>query len=1318
MSEYNLGTASGRITIDGSAAEKGFEVVRAAAQTFFDQINDEVSRVKDLGANLQKSALVGAAGFGIAVKAASSFESRLSAVQAVSGATEDQMKAISAAALEIGGKTKFSATEAANAFEELVKAGISVDDALNGAADATAALAAAGEIALPRAAEIAASAMNNFNLTGKDMPRIADLIAGAANASAISVDEFASSLSQVGAVANLTGMSFDDTAVAIAEMGNAGIKGSDAGTSLKTMLMNLIPTTEKQVEEFQKLGLMSYDAAGAMEDMRAKGIEPLSDSYLDIRKAVSDYLEVTQGIPNDTKEMGKAVDEYLLKNGAMQNAFFDQEGNVKSLRDIQETLSDSTKNLTKEQKLQSLEILFGADAIRGAAVMADNGAAGYDKLAASMGKVTAADVSSTRMDNLAGDIEEFQGALETLLIRVGQVVTPIFRTIVQGASKVVDWFNELSDSTITLLTQMGLVGTVGAGIIGTFIQILAAAGPLLFIIIALRRVFAGFLVVKTALAGVTSLSGAFVALRAIAGTLLNTLFPFIPWVLRAVGLFKLLSGIFATVAAVLSGPVGIAIGILAGLVAIGTVLYNTWEPFKTLIDNLAGSISGVFNDAVLAAKDAWHGFIAGLADSGPIEQPMSAFETLGRGIREFLDSIQTGEVSTGGFIGVMQTLGAAVGEVWTALQQAGAVIGGAFMSAWAQVSGVFNSTLLPAIQNVGNVFMTQLLPALMDMSKTLWDALVPAVVGLWNALSPLVGVILQVVGAIVGGLFMALIGIATFLLGTVLPAIIQFAGPVLGFLISAIAAIAGFIIQYLITPFVNFIAFLVGTVIPAIFEFGSALITGIVDAFNKVVTFLGEVWTNISNFFSQLVNGATAAGDGAASGIGGFFTAVQGFFTSIWTAVTNFVAMIGAALANFFQPLVDGFNAVMTVVMPILAYFYQNFVTIFTAVAGVIGAFVTLILKLGAYLFQVFVFGLQQVMTFFQTIISTAFTAVSNFITTVMTAIQTTISNIWNAIVAVVSPIVAGLVTIVTAWWNNLVNNISTALNAIWQVVSAIWNAIVGFISPIVATIVNVVTNAWNRMMAVVGAIMSAIQARISAIWNAIVGFISPIVNRIVSIVTTAFNMARDQAIQITDGLRNGVQAGFDALMSFIGGVRDRITGFFSGAGTWLLNAGRQIIDGLVSGIQGALGGLQGMLEDITGMIPDWKGPPKRDKVLLEPAGEMIMQSLVNGFRHGIKDVYRTLNDLNTEIPLTMMTNGIPVNAYPVNATVDTQRLPVNATQIIKEESAPVPVAGDSTTINIEAVPTNHAAEVADTVNFALKKARRGGKYSGTKVGV
>lgn len=444
MADYNLGTARGVIEIEyrGDAATQAQRDLRQTGSA----AEDASRRTSRAGSQLAATGLVIAGGLAFAAKSAADFEARLSAVQAVSGASAEEMEQLREKSLQLGKDTAFSASESASAIEELVKAGLSVQDVMNGAADATVALAAAGEVSMPEAASIASNAMNQFGLAAQDLPKVADAIAGAANASAIDVGEFGMSLSQVGAVANLAGANFQDTATAIALMGNAGIKGSDAGTSLKSMLNNLQPTTEKATDLMQRLGLMTQDGT---------------------------------------------------------NKFYDQEGNLRSLADVSGLLSKSMEDLTKQQQQQALETIFGSDAIRAAAVLANQGADGFNNMADSMGKVTAADVAATRMDNLQGSIEQLKGSLETLMIVIGTPLLNGIRTVVDGLTSMLNIILDLpgpvlETGTMFLGLLSGLLILVGGflklrgAIMAMRAGLLLFTGPILLGVAAVAALVAAF----------------------------------------------------------------------------------------------------------------------------------------------------------------------------------------------------------------------------------------------------------------------------------------------------------------------------------------------------------------------------------------------------------------------------------------------------------------------------------------------------------------------------------------------------------------------------------------------------------------------------------------------------------------------------------------------------------------------------------------------------------------------------------------------------------------------------------------------------------
>jgi TP901 family phage tail tape measure protein len=351
--------------------------------------------------------------FGMAISKASEFEKQMSSVKSVMSPA-DVTKfggSLRNLAMEMGAKTSFSATQAAKGIEELVKAGVSMTDimsknGLSGALD----LAVAGELELADAAEIASTALNAFKKDGMNIRGAADILAGAANASATSVKELKFSLAAVGAVASGAGLSFKDTNTALAVLAQNGLKGSDAGTSLKTMLMNLSPKTKQATDEMRRLGLMA-------------------------------------------------------SNG--QVAFFNAKGEVKSMAEISGVLKNSLKNLNPKQQGDALEKLFGSDAIRAGNIFLKEGAEGINKMAAEMDKIKVANVAKEKLNNFAGAVTMLGGTMETIAIQIGSLFLPTLTWLVQSVDSVIGSFSAIADTpmgkTIALLTAAVGLLAVGLG---------------------------------------------------------------------------------------------------------------------------------------------------------------------------------------------------------------------------------------------------------------------------------------------------------------------------------------------------------------------------------------------------------------------------------------------------------------------------------------------------------------------------------------------------------------------------------------------------------------------------------------------------------------------------------------------------------------------------------------------------------------------------------------------------------------------------------------------------------------------------------------
>jgi TP901 family phage tail tape measure protein len=323
------------------------------------------------------------AGLSVAATAVSSFqkamdfEAQLSSIQALTGATGAEMADMSKLALSMGADTKYSALEAAKGIEELLKAGIEPAAVQAGGLEAALNLATAGGLDLASASEIMSTALNAYKKDAMTAAEASNILAGTANASATGVEDLKQSLSAVSAVAAGFGMTFRDTNAAMGLFANSGVKGSDAGTSLKTMLQNLQPGTKDQIALFNKLGITTKGAA---------------------------------------------------------NKFFTAEGKLKSLDKISGVLSTSLKDLTDMQRQAALEAMFGTDAVRAGTILYNEGADGVNKFYDAMSTVTALDVAKKKMDNAKGAVEQFSGAIETLQISALMPTMPLIKKMADAAS--------------------------------------------------------------------------------------------------------------------------------------------------------------------------------------------------------------------------------------------------------------------------------------------------------------------------------------------------------------------------------------------------------------------------------------------------------------------------------------------------------------------------------------------------------------------------------------------------------------------------------------------------------------------------------------------------------------------------------------------------------------------------------------------------------------------------------------------------------------------------------------------------------------------
>ncbi len=369
-----------------------------------------------------------AAGIGLAVtgiglvslRAAGNFQQSMNILQAVSGATAGQMNLLDKEAIALGADFKLpnvSAKDAADAMQELAKGGLSVNQIL-GATRGTLQLGLAANIGFADSATIVARALSAFSLSGKSATTVADLFTATANKSTADMTDVALGFQMASAQFAGTGHTIDELTTSLGLMANAGVVGSDAGTSLKTMINRLTAPTQKASDLMKDLGIQVYDSSG----------------------------------------------------------------NMKSMPDIITELNDAMDGMSQKQKNAALYTIFGSDAIRAARIQMKAGTKGWMAFHDQITKGGEAQkFAEARTKGFNGALQAFGSAAETLAIQLGTALLPAATSVVRAMSrfvaaidpnKVIGFFSAISGGVkfiYNLITGVPILTALVAGLTAAFI---------------------------------------------------------------------------------------------------------------------------------------------------------------------------------------------------------------------------------------------------------------------------------------------------------------------------------------------------------------------------------------------------------------------------------------------------------------------------------------------------------------------------------------------------------------------------------------------------------------------------------------------------------------------------------------------------------------------------------------------------------------------------------------------------------------------------------------------------------------------------------
>lgn len=547
--------------------------------------------------------IVGA--FGAAVKTTMDFDSQMSKVKAISGATGQEFQQLRDKAREMGEDTKFSATEAGQAFEYMGMAGWKTEQMMAGIPAILNLAAAAGE-ELGTTSDIVTDALTAFGLKAEDASRFADVLAAASTNSNTNVSMLGESFKYAAAPAGALGYSIEDVAVALGLMANSGIKADMAGTSLRNMFQRMAKPTKESAMAMERLGLELYDEQGQMYTLR-QVMDQLRKGFTNINISVEDYDAALDQLDADLEAGNLTQNKYEKALEELNLQAFGAEGAEKARAAAMLGGARAMSGLlaianTSESEYQKLTEAIDSSS-QSFARLADGSVVPLNEALASGAEVLetyegqAAAMAATMQDNLGGDLTILKSKLSELAISFGDLLMPTIRKAVDGVQKFVDKLNALDDSQKEQIIKIA--------------AIVAAIGPALLII---GKIVSGV--------------GSVIAVGGKVLTLVG----------QAVTHFGGLSGVLAA----LTSPIGLIIAAVAALGAAFAYLFVTNEDFR----NSVMEVVGVLKDNLANAMNTIKPIVEELKES--FKAMMTALEPAFEFLFKFLAGIASGIINAVG----------------------------------------------------------------------------------------------------------------------------------------------------------------------------------------------------------------------------------------------------------------------------------------------------------------------------------------------------------------------------------------------------------------------------------------------------------------------------------------------------------------------------------------------------------------------------------------------------------------------------------------------------------------------------------------------
>ena len=875
------------------------------ARQKFDEYAEKAGKVgqavQTAGQHMMKvtTAIGGVAAASVTV--AANFEQQMSKVQAISGATAEDTDRLTESARQWGRDTKYSATEAGEAFEYMALAGWKTDDMLEGIGGILN-LAAASAMDLGTASDIVTDYLTAFGLSAKDAGKFADEMAYAMSHSNTTTEALGEAYKNCAATAASMGYSVEETTAVLMTMANAGVRGGEAGTALNAIMTRLATDTKGCATELSKYGVEVYDAQGNMNSL-------------------SSILTGVRGVWNNLTDEQQAN---LAKTIAGTNQF-------SALQTIMSGLSDEAiaSGMSFSDYSEALQNCDG----------------------------TASDMAATMQDNLLGRLTQLKSKLEDVGITIGNSLMPFMEKAVAKIGELADKFASLSpQQQETILKIAGVVAALGPllTITGKAITVSGqiskgvgkVVGKLAEMGTTAGGATGGMSVLKGALTAITSPVG--IAIAAIAGitavvvTLwktnedfrnkiteiwnriksvftefgqhitdkLNSLgfdFENFGEVVKAIWegfcnvLAPIIEGVFNNIAIFIETTLNVITGVFDFFVslftgdwqgcwdAVKSIFESVWNGLKEYIGNILNTIKGVadaflglfgtswdevWNSIKTTFENIWNGIVSFF--SGILDGIVNTVTTVWTAISTTISDVLTGIWNT--FSNIFTTIRDFVSTVFETIKNVITVVIMAiaefFSAAFQIITAPFRfiwenckdtiitvwdaikekiNTVITAVQNI----ITTVWNAVSNVFSTVWNAISGVITTVWNAISTRIQTTLQTIQNIITTVWNA---------------------------VSNVFSTVWNAISTTVSTIVNNIKNTITTVL-------NAVKTTVSNIFNSVKSTVSSVWNAISSTISSVVNGikntVSNVFNSVKSTVSNVFNSIKSTATSVWNAIKN-----------------------------------------------------------------------------------------------------------------------------------------------------------------------------------------------------------------------------------------------------------------------------------------------------------------------------------------------------------------------------------------------------------------------------------------------